>query len=169
MNLHDGRETPPIDQRGTVDAQSWEDIYRSVKMVFSGAPNGVRVAEVTDLTPGRALDVGCGEGADALWLADHGWEVTAVDLSATGVERAPPTRAVSPGGVFFFSPPTISPGFPRVRRRLSTLPTTTDLTTSRSCLTTPGRCRSTKPAREPLPRPQAPHTHDPEGTTPHGL
>jgi SAM-dependent methyltransferase len=71
-----------------MDAQSWEDRYRSHNQVFSGAPNGVLVAEVTGIPPGRALDVGCGEGADALWLADHGWQVTAVDISPTALQRA---------------------------------------------------------------------------------
>jgi SAM-dependent methyltransferase len=71
-----------------MDAQFWEDRYRSRDQVFSGAPNGVLVAEVTGLSPGRALDVGCGEGADALWLARHGWQVTAVDISPTALQRA---------------------------------------------------------------------------------
>lgn len=56
-----------------MDAQFWDERYRSRNQVFSGAPNGVLITEVTDLPPGQALDVGCGEGADALWLARHGW------------------------------------------------------------------------------------------------
>jgi SAM-dependent methyltransferase len=56
--------------------------------MWSGRPNGRLVAEVTDLTPGRALDVGCGEGADAIWLARHGWTVTAIDISDLAVRRA---------------------------------------------------------------------------------
>jgi SAM-dependent methyltransferase len=71
-----------------VDAQSWEDMYRSRTRVSSGAPNVVLVAEVIDLAPGQVLDVGCGEGADALWLAEQGWQVIAIDLSATALERA---------------------------------------------------------------------------------
>ncbi|RCW39998.1 methyltransferase family protein [Halopolyspora algeriensis] len=71
-----------------MDAQFWDDRYRSRGQVFSGSPNGVLVTEVTDLQPGRALDVGCGEGADALWLARHGWQVTAVDISPTALQRA---------------------------------------------------------------------------------
>jgi 2-polyprenyl-3-methyl-5-hydroxy-6-metoxy-1,4-benzoquinol methylase len=47
-----------------------------------------KVAEAAGLSPGRALDVGCGEGADAVWLAERGWRVTAVDISATALERA---------------------------------------------------------------------------------
>lgn len=71
-----------------MDAQFWDDRYRSRDQVFSGAPNGVLVTEVTDLPPGQALDVGCGEGADARWLARHGWQVTAVDISPTALQRA---------------------------------------------------------------------------------
>ncbi|MFJ6567654.1 class I SAM-dependent methyltransferase [Streptomyces sp. NPDC091292] len=71
-----------------MDAQFWDEMYRSRDQVFSGAPNGVLVTEITGLTPGRALDVGCGEGADAHWLAVQGWQVTGVDISATALERA---------------------------------------------------------------------------------
>ncbi|HZP30070.1 MAG TPA: class I SAM-dependent methyltransferase [Acidimicrobiia bacterium] len=55
---------------------------------WSGRPNGRLVAEVADVTPGRALDVGCGEGADAIWLARRGWAVTAIDISEVAVRRA---------------------------------------------------------------------------------
>jgi SAM-dependent methyltransferase len=55
---------------------------------WSGRPNGRLVAEVAGLTPGRALDVGCGEGADAIWLARQGWTVTAIDVSDVAVIRA---------------------------------------------------------------------------------
>ncbi|MBU3867886.1 methyltransferase domain-containing protein [Streptomyces sp. 4503] len=71
-----------------MDAQFWDDMYRSRDQLFSGAPNGVLVTEVTDLPPGQALDVGCGEGADAIWLARRGWQVTAVDISRAALERA---------------------------------------------------------------------------------
>ncbi|HMG40451.1 MAG TPA: class I SAM-dependent methyltransferase [Acidimicrobiales bacterium] len=56
--------------------------------MWSGRPNGRLVAEVADLTPGRALDVGCGEGGDAIWLARRGWTVTAIDVSDLAVGRA---------------------------------------------------------------------------------
>lgn len=48
---------------------------------WSGRPNGRLLAEVAGLTPGRALDVGCGEGFDAIWLDRSGWTVTAIDIS----------------------------------------------------------------------------------------
>jgi SAM-dependent methyltransferase len=56
--------------------------------MWSGEPNGRFVAEVAGLTPGRALDIGCGEGADAIWLAGHGWTVTAIDISSVAICRA---------------------------------------------------------------------------------
>ncbi|MBK1783356.1 class I SAM-dependent methyltransferase [Prauserella sp. ASG 168] len=70
------------------NAQQWDERYRSSEQLFSGRPNGVLVAEVSGLAPGQALDVGSGEGADALWLAGQGWRVTAVDVSRVALERA---------------------------------------------------------------------------------
>jgi len=55
---------------------------------WSGRPNGRLIAEAAGLTPGRALDVGCGEGADAIWLARSGWTVTAIDISDVALTRA---------------------------------------------------------------------------------
>ncbi|TDC10391.1 class I SAM-dependent methyltransferase [Streptomyces sp. 8K308] len=62
-------------------------MYRSAERRFSGNPNADLVAEVSALTPGRVLDLGCGEGGDALWLAARGWRVTAVDISRTALAR----------------------------------------------------------------------------------
>ena len=70
------------------DQAFWDERYRSHGQLWSGNPNAHLVTEVPELTPGTALDVGCGEGADAIWLAEHGWLVTAVDLSAVALERA---------------------------------------------------------------------------------
>jgi thioredoxin reductase len=68
---------------------AWEERYRSKEDgIWSGRPNPVLVAETDDLTPGTALDVGCGEGADALWLAARGWQVTGTDISTVALERA---------------------------------------------------------------------------------
>ena len=75
-----------------MDQQHWEDLYGSREQLFSGNPNGMLVAEVADMTPGQALDVGCGEGADAHWLASRGWQVTAVDISRTALDRAARTH-----------------------------------------------------------------------------
>lgn len=66
----------------------WEERYRGRTPVWSGQPNPQLVAEVADLPPGTALDAGCGEGADAVWLASRGWRVTAVDIATTALRRA---------------------------------------------------------------------------------
>ncbi|WP_431782482.1 class I SAM-dependent methyltransferase [Streptomyces chumphonensis] len=66
----------------------WEERYRDSDRVWSGNPNPLLVREVAGLEPGRALDLGCGEGADAVWLAAHGWRVTGVDISTTALDRA---------------------------------------------------------------------------------
>lgn len=67
---------------------SVDDFYAATDRVWSGRPNGALVAEVAGMPPGRALDVGCGEGADAVWLAEQGWRVTAIDPSAVALDRA---------------------------------------------------------------------------------
>ncbi|MDR2984089.1 MAG: class I SAM-dependent methyltransferase [Nocardiopsaceae bacterium] len=69
------------------DASFWDERYRSAERVWSGQPNPQLVTEVTDLPPGHALDAGCGEGADAIWLATSGWNVVAVDISGVAVQR----------------------------------------------------------------------------------
>lgn len=70
-------------------AAEWDARYSEYdEAMWSGRPNGRLVAEVAGLRPGQALDVGCGEGADAIWLARQGWAVTAIDLSDVAVSRA---------------------------------------------------------------------------------
>src|SRR5215472_18017974 len=70
------------------DKGFWDERYRSAGRVWSGDPNPQLVAEVTGRLPGRALDAGCGEGADAIWLAREGWAVVAADISSVALERA---------------------------------------------------------------------------------
>nr|WP_244894201.1 class I SAM-dependent methyltransferase [Planobispora rosea] len=70
------------------EQDAWEERYRARPEIWSGRPNPQLVAEAAGLAPGRALDVGSGEGADAVWLAERGWRVTAADISATALERA---------------------------------------------------------------------------------
>ncbi|MBV1853759.1 SAM-dependent methyltransferase [Catellatospora tritici] len=77
------------------DEQLWEERYRGSEQVWSGKPNAALVREATGLTPGMALDLGCGEGADAIWLAAHGWRVTAVDISPTALRRGASHAAVA--------------------------------------------------------------------------
>ena len=66
----------------------WDARYAATDQVWSGRPNAALVTEVAGCEPGRALDVGCGEGADAVWLALNGWEVTALDVSSVALQRA---------------------------------------------------------------------------------
>lgn len=72
--------------RPSGQAADWDHRY-SGSPLWSGNPNGSLVAEVAGLTPGRALDVGAGEGGDAIWLAEQGWRVTASDISARALDR----------------------------------------------------------------------------------
>ena len=73
----------------------WEDRYRDASPETSGRPSAVLVRYAEARTPGRALELGCGKGDDAVWLAGCGWTVTAVDVSATvlGLARANAERA----------------------------------------------------------------------------
>jgi len=74
---------------GEGQAAEWDARYREREgAMWSGRPNGRLVAEAAALAPGRVLDVGCGEGADAIWLARRGWTVTAVDVSDVALGRA---------------------------------------------------------------------------------
>ncbi|TNY38141.1 SAM-dependent methyltransferase [Thermomonospora catenispora] len=70
----------------------WEERYAGSSQVWSGEPNRPLVDLVAPLSPGRALDLGCGEGGDAVHLASRGWRVTAVDISPTALDR---TRALA--------------------------------------------------------------------------
>lgn len=71
-----------------MDAHFWDERYETQDQLWSGEANGVLVTEVAELPAGQALDVGCGEGADASWLAARGWQVTAVDISRVALQRA---------------------------------------------------------------------------------
>lgn len=70
------------------DKSYWEGRYRGHAGVRVMRPNPQLVTEAGELAPGKALDAGCGEGADACWLASRGWLVTAVDISGTALGRA---------------------------------------------------------------------------------
>ncbi|MYW64299.1 methyltransferase domain-containing protein [Streptomyces sp. SID8379] len=66
----------------------WDERYAGQERFWSGDPNPQVVAAVDGLAPGTALDVGCGEGGDVVWLAGRGWRVTGADFSAEGLARA---------------------------------------------------------------------------------
>ncbi|MBX3311088.1 MAG: class I SAM-dependent methyltransferase [Cryobacterium sp.] len=66
----------------------WEERYSASGLAWSGNPNPVLVTEATRLTPGRALDIGSGEGADAIWLAQQGWHVTGIDIAVSALTKA---------------------------------------------------------------------------------
>lgn len=83
---HDHQHAQAPSEHPPFSVEHWEERYGGEQM-WSGNPNGALVAEVSALTPGRALDIGCGEGADAVWLAQHGWQVTALDIAANAVRR----------------------------------------------------------------------------------
>ncbi|WP_424186994.1 SAM-dependent methyltransferase [Actinokineospora sp. G85] len=65
----------------------WDEMHAARAAAHDPPPNARLTETATDLPPGEALDLGCGDGGDALWLAGQGWRVTAVDISAVAVER----------------------------------------------------------------------------------
>jgi ubiquinone/menaquinone biosynthesis C-methylase UbiE len=71
-----------------VDADHWNERYATAEYVWKAAPNAFLVDHARDLPPGRALDLACGEGRNAVWLAEQGWSVTGVDFSEVGLEKA---------------------------------------------------------------------------------
>ncbi|HET9060494.1 MAG TPA: class I SAM-dependent methyltransferase [Acidimicrobiales bacterium] len=80
-----------------MDSAEWDARYGTDELVWSAEPNRFLVDEVEQLVPGTALDLACGEGRNAIWLAGKGWSVTAVDFSAVGLAKA--ERLASTRGV----------------------------------------------------------------------
>ena len=70
-----------------MDASDWNARYDTSELIWKGDPNQFLPPEVADLTPGTAVDLACGEGRNAVWLAKQGWTVTGVDFSDVGVEK----------------------------------------------------------------------------------
>ena len=66
----------------------WDRRYASTENLWSSRPNRFLVAEVEHLEPGRALDLACGEGQNAIWLATRGWDVTGIDYSQVAIAKA---------------------------------------------------------------------------------
>lgn len=71
-----------------MDAAGWNQRYATTDLVWTAEPNRFLVAETSSLAPGTALDLGAGEGRNAVWLAQQGWRVTAVDFSDIGLAKA---------------------------------------------------------------------------------
>jgi SAM-dependent methyltransferase len=72
---------PPSSVRAGFAREDWNARYAGTELLWTAQPNRLFAAEVDDLPPGRALDVACGEGRNAVWLAERGWRVTAIDFS----------------------------------------------------------------------------------------
>lgn len=70
-----------------MDREAWNERYAAHPLLWNVDPGPFLGGEVGDTTPGRALDLGAGEGRTALWLANRGWKVTAVDFSEVAIER----------------------------------------------------------------------------------
>jgi len=70
-----------------VDAAAWDDRYAATELVWSSGPNEFVEQALTDLPPGCALDLACGEGRNARWLAERGWQVKAMDFSPVAIEK----------------------------------------------------------------------------------
>lgn len=71
-----------------MDADAWDERYRGTGLVWSAEPNRFVAAELDGRAPGRALDLGCGEGRNSVWLAGRGWQVTGLDFSPVGIDKA---------------------------------------------------------------------------------
>ncbi|WP_430334219.1 class I SAM-dependent methyltransferase [Rhodococcus sp. ACT016] len=82
-----------------MDAQDWDDRYSQTDMVWGAPPNPVVVEFATSLPAGRALDLACGEGRHALWLATRGWQTTGVDFSPVAIDKARRVAAQAPRSV----------------------------------------------------------------------
>jgi len=71
-----------------MDSGMWDARYSTDELVWKADPNRFVAEEVRDMESGRALDVACGEGRNALWLAEGGWDATGVDFSPVGLDKA---------------------------------------------------------------------------------
>ncbi|MFL0174251.1 SAM-dependent methyltransferase [Mycobacterium sp. SMC-13] len=93
--------------------EHWEGRYAEKPQMWSGRVNANFAKIAGELPPGRALDLGCGEGADAIWLATEGWEVVAVDIATNALDRARSTaEARGVAGRIDFQHHDLSHSFP---------------------------------------------------------
>lgn len=70
-----------------MDADAWDERYAATELVWSAGPNTFVEQELSDLPAGKAVDLACGEGRNAIWLARRGWRVTAVDFSQVALDK----------------------------------------------------------------------------------
>lgn len=71
-----------------MEAEDWNRRYDAAELIWTAEPNRSLVSEVDGMPPGQALDLGCGEGRNAVWLSRQGWTVTAVDFSGVALDKA---------------------------------------------------------------------------------
>ena len=71
-----------------MNREDWDERYRTEELIWKADPNRFLVEDLDALVPGRALDLACGEGRNAVWLASKGWHVTGVDFSRAGLAKA---------------------------------------------------------------------------------
>jgi SAM-dependent methyltransferase len=71
-----------------MDASEWDERYAASELVWGAEPNRFVAAECADLTAGRAIDLACGEGRNAIWLATRGWQSEGVDWSTVAIDKA---------------------------------------------------------------------------------
>ncbi|MGB3303579.1 MAG: class I SAM-dependent methyltransferase [Gordonia sp. (in: high G+C Gram-positive bacteria)] len=88
---HDDQQAPAH----PVTASEWDELYSTADRLWTDNVNPAVIAEITGVTPGSAFDLGCGEGADARWLAAQGWSVVGADISEVALDRA---RAIDSRG-----------------------------------------------------------------------
>jgi SAM-dependent methyltransferase len=113
--MRDMPEHEHSEERFSTKAQAmeWDARYSEPDgAMWSGRPNGRLVAEIAGLRPGRALDVGCGEGADAIWLARSGWTVSAIDISEVAVGRARAAAELAGAAVEWMCGDALQTAFP---------------------------------------------------------
>ncbi len=70
-----------------MEKEEWDRRYKENDLVWGWTPNELLVQEVNDLKPGRSLDMACGEGRNAIWLASIGWKSTGIDFSSEGIKK----------------------------------------------------------------------------------
>ncbi len=135
--------------------QMWDERYAAAERVWSAGPNREVERIVAGWVPGRALDLGAGEGRHALWLAEKGWQVTAVDFSAVGIDRG--RREAESRGLAVAGSSRTSPRGTPQRAPPSTWPSWPTCTSPRTCSAAGPLARPGRGARRRRTRAAQPH------------